>query len=103
MITEIVLFKLPEGMTLEQYRKAARESAPVWGANPTLVRKNYIYDAERGQGGGVYTWPSIAEAQKWHGDAFKQRIKSVFGSEPTFSYYATPVIVDNEQRHIFDF
>lgn len=100
MITEIVLFKLPAGMTLEQYTKAARESAPAWAANPTLIRKNYLYDAERGYGGGAYTWPSIAEAQKWHGEAFKRRIKEVFGSEPTFTYYETPILVDNAAQAI---
>jgi hypothetical protein len=100
MITEIVLFKLPAGMTLEQYTKAARESAPAWAANPALIRKNYLYDAERGYGGGAYTWPSIAEAQKWHGEAFKRRIKEVFGSEPTFTYYETPILVDNVAQAI---
>jgi hypothetical protein len=29
MITEIVLFKLPAGMTREEYYKRARESAPT--------------------------------------------------------------------------
>jgi hypothetical protein len=100
MITEIVLFKLPAGMTLEQYSKTARESAGAWAANPELVRKNYIFDAERGYGGGVYTWHSIAEAQKWHGETFKRRIKEVFGSEPTFTYYQTPIIVDNVAQQV---
>jgi hypothetical protein len=100
MITEIVLFKLPEGMTREQYAKAAKDSAPAWGANPQLIRKNYLYDAERGYGGGAYTWNSIAEAQHWHGEAFKRRIRELFGAEPTFTYYETPVIVDNEARKI---
>ncbi len=102
MITEIVLFKLPEGMTLEQYTARAKESAPAWGANPDLIRKNYIFDAERGYGGGAYTWRSIADAQKWHGEAFKRRIMEAFGTEPTFTYYATPVIVDNKAREIRD-
>ena len=100
MITEIVLFKLPAGMTREQYAAKARESAPVWGANPDLIRKNYLFDAERGFGGGAYTWKSVADAQKWHGDAFKKRIKELYGNEPTFTYYDTPILVDNEARHI---
>jgi hypothetical protein len=102
LITEIVLFKLPAGMTREDYHRRARESAPAWGANPTLVRKNYLYDAERGYGGGAYLWPSVAEAQKWHGDAFKQRIKELYGSEPTFTYYETPIVVDNVARRIVE-
>lgn len=100
MITEIVLFKLPDGMTLEQYAARAKESAPAWGANPDLIRKNYIYDRERGLGGGAYTWRSVADAQKWHGEAFRKRIKETFGSEPTFAYYDTPILVDNEAHTI---
>ena len=100
MITEIVLFKLPAGMTREQYTTKARESAPVWGANPDLIRKNYLFDAERWYGGGAYTWKSVADAQKWHGDAFKKRVKELYGSDPTFTYYDTPILVDNEARHI---
>ena len=102
MVTEIVLFKLPAGMGREEYFKRARESAPTWGANPELIRKNYLYDAEGGYGGGAYLWPSVAEAQKWHGAAFKQRIKEMYGSEPTFTYYETPVVVDNRARDIIE-
>ena len=100
MITEIVLFKLPAGMTREQYAAKARESAAAWGANPDLIRKNYLFDAERGYGGGAYTWKSVADAQKWHGEAFQKRIKELYGSEATFTYYDTPILVDNEARHI---
>lgn len=102
MITEIVLFKLPAGMTREEYAQRARESASAWGANPQLIRKNYLYDAERGYGGGAYTWNSIAEAREWHGEAFKQRIKALYGSEPTFTYYETPVLVDNVAQKILE-
>lgn len=102
MITEIVLFKLPSGMTREQYAAKARESAAAWGANPDLIRKNYLYDAEGGYGGGAYTWRSVEDARKWHGEAFKNRIKEIYGSEPTFAYYDTPILVDNEARRIRD-
>jgi hypothetical protein len=88
MITEIVLFKLPAGMTREEYFRRARENAPTWAANPALVRKNYLYDAEGGYGGGAYLWPSIADAQQWHGAAF--------------TYYETPVVVDNRARDIIE-
>lgn len=102
MITEIVLFKLPAGMTREEYAQRARESASAWGANPQLIRKNYLYDAERGYGGGAYTWNSVAEAREWHGEAFRQRIKELYGSEPTFTYYETPVLVDNVAQKILE-
>lgn len=100
MITEIVLFKLPEGMTREQYAERARESAPTWGACPDLIRKNYLFDGERGYGGGAYLWRSVADARKWHGDAFRKRISEIFGSEPVSTFYDTPIVVDNIANEI---
>lgn len=100
MITAIVLFKLPAGMTREQYAAKAREYAAAWGANPDLVRANHLYDAERGYGGGAYTWKSVADAQKWHGKAFRKLVAGLHGSEPTFACYDTPILVDNEARRV---
>lgn len=98
MITEIVLFDLPKGTTREQAIATFRESAPKWQEPAELVRKYYLFDGF--QAGGVYLWKSKDAARKWHGDAFRQRIRAVFGSEPTFTYYETPVIVDNVTREI---
>jgi hypothetical protein len=93
MITELVLFKLPEGMTREQVLASFTASAPMWREPPELVRKYYLYDGA--QGGGVYLWKSRAAAEQWHGAAFRERIRARFGSEPSFAYFDAPVIVDN--------
>ena len=102
MITEIVLFKLPAGTTRDEYIARARESAATWRANPDLIRKNYLFDAEGGYGGGAYTWKSVAAAKKWHGEAFKKRIRELYGSEPTFAYYDTPILVDNQAHAVVE-
>jgi len=39
MITEIVLFRLPEGMSREDAIAKYRLSVPAWQANPDLIRK----------------------------------------------------------------
>jgi hypothetical protein len=79
VITEIVLFSLPEGMTREQVVAAFRDSAPKWRANPDLIRKNYLYDAEK----------------RWHGEEFRKLVRQRYGSDPVFQYFETPVVVDN--------
>jgi hypothetical protein len=71
MITGIVLFRLTAGMTRERHAAAARGSAATWDPNPDPTRKNHPYDAERG-----------------------------YGSEATFTCHDTPLLVDNEVRHI---
>jgi hypothetical protein len=58
MITELVLFALPEGMTREQVTAFFQQNAPKWRANPDLIRKNYLYEPETRRGGGAYLWPT---------------------------------------------
>jgi len=102
MITELVTFKLPSGMSRAQVFEAFRKSVPLWSGNPDLMRKNYIYDPAQGFAGGVYLWKSVEDAKKWHGDAFRKRIAEVFGSEPTSIYYETPIVIDNTTHKVSD-
>ena len=96
MITEIVTFPIPDGMTREDVIARYEQSVHGWKANPDLLRKNYLYDAETGKGGGVYTWKSIEAAKEGHGEAFRARIRETFGADPDFAYYDTPIVIDNE-------
>jgi Putative mono-oxygenase ydhR len=95
MITEIVTFKLPEGMTHEDVVANFEKTAPNWRANPDLIRKNYLVDAINRVAGGVYLWKERAHAEKWHGEAFRQKVKEIYGSEPEIQYFDTPIVVDN--------
>ncbi len=102
MITELVLFDLPAGISREAVVAGMRATAPAWRANSELIRKNYLYDAERGQGGGAYLWPSIEAAQRGHDAAWRARIKQMYGNEPVIRYFETPLIVDNEQDQLIE-
>jgi hypothetical protein len=95
MITEIVKFKLPEGLTREEVVAGFEATAGRWKDNPDLIRKNYLVDLESRTGGGVYLWKTRADAEKWHGEEFRQRIKAKYGSEPKSEFFETPVVVDN--------
>lgn len=101
MITEIVLFDLPPGTTRARMVAQFQDSIARWRADPALLRKHMIFDLTRGKGGGVYLWPSIEAAQRAHDEAFRQRILAAFGSEPSYQYFETPVIVDNEHQAVF--
>jgi hypothetical protein len=95
MITEIVTFALPEGMTPEDAAANFEKSAPNWRANPDLIRKNYLLDEGNRIAGGVYLWKERAHAEKWHGPEFRQRVKEIYGSEPRSQFFDTPIVVDN--------
>lgn len=95
MITEIVVFDLPDGMTRDDVVANYRRSAPTWRANPDLIRKNYLVDAETRKAGGVYLWHSIDAAKRARDDAWLDRVRRTYGSEPVVQYFATPLVVDN--------
>lgn len=95
MITEIVTLKLPQTMTREEVTQLFEGTTSTWRDNPDLIRKNYLFDAEKGIVGGVYLWKEKAHAEKWHDDAFRQRAKELYGAEPEIRYFETPFVVDN--------
>ncbi len=95
MITEIVTFHIPDDMSRERVVELYEASAQIWREHPKLHRKNYLYDPERGIGGGVYTWDSVADAQEAHGETFQTRVLETFGNAPQFQYFETPVVVQN--------
>jgi hypothetical protein len=45
--------------------------------------------------GGVYLWKERAHAEKWHGEAFRAKVKEIYGSEPEIRFFDTPIVVDN--------
>ncbi len=102
MITELVLFTLPAGITRAQVVAGMYATAAAWRANTELVRKNYLYDAANGQAGGAYLWPSVEAAQRGHDAAWRARIKEMVGSEPVIRYFETPLIVDNEPNALIE-
>jgi hypothetical protein len=102
MITEIVLFRLPEGMSREDAIAKYRLSVPTWQANPDLIRKAFLFDETSRRGGGVYHWKNIEAAKLGHGAEFKKRIQSTYGCEPEFQYFETPIVIDNTAKQVID-
>lgn len=95
MISELVMFDLPKGITRAEVVAGMHEVAPRWRANSDLIRKTFLYDAERGQAGALYLWKCRADAERWHDAAWRRRIVETYGSEPAIRYFETPLVVDN--------
>ena len=102
MITEIVLFDLPAGMSREEAIAKYRLSVPGWRANPDLIRKTFLFDEGSRRGGAVYNWKSVEPAKLGHGPEFQKRIQATFGSQPQFQYFETPIIIDNTTNQVID-
>src|SRR6476661_4209674 len=90
MISEIVLFSLPEALSREEAMLKYRARVPLWRSNPDLIHKAFLYDERTRRGGGVYLWKNIEAAKKAHGPAFQEGIQSIFGARPEFQYFEAP-------------
>jgi hypothetical protein len=102
MITEIVLWKMPEGMSREEILTKFRASVPIWQANPDLVHKAFLFDEKSRRGGGVYLWKNVEAAKQAHGPAFQDLINAVFSARPEFQYFDAPVVIDNASKQVID-
>ena len=102
MITEIITFSIPNGMTREEVVANYRRSAPSWRANPDLIRKNYLYDAESRRAGGVYLWRTIDAARRARDAAWIERVRRTYGSQPVVQYFETPLVADNALGQTID-
>ncbi len=100
MITAVVEFKLTEGMSLEDARKVFQSTAPRYLGMAGLLRKYYLFDPEKGTGGGCYLFGDRAGAETVFNDDWRKLIKEKYDAEPSVRYFETPVLVDNVTHEI---
>lgn len=96
MITEIVTFDLPDGMTRQEVMERYEATVPRWKANKNLIRKTYVYDPENNTGGGIYLWKTKAAALEGHNAEWCKMAEEIYGSAPRFAYFDTMLVIDNE-------
>jgi hypothetical protein len=94
MITAIVRFPLPQGLSPDEVKAAYEHSAPQFRGAAGLIRKYYLLGADQ-TGGGVYLWESREAAEAMYSDAWRQRIAERFGAPPRIEYFDTPLVIDN--------
>ena len=95
MITTITTFNLPQPITREEARRIFLSTAPKYQAVPGLVRKVYLYSNGGATVGGVYLWHSRADADAMYTDAWRAFVRGKYKTEPTVTYFESPVVVDN--------
>jgi hypothetical protein len=95
MITALIQFKLPKPVTRVQAQEIFLGTAPKYREVDGLIRKYYLLSPDGESGGGVYLWKSREEAERLYTAEWKRFILEKYGSEPSVTYFETPVIVDN--------
>ena len=102
MITEVVLWRLPDGMSKAEVTAKFRASVPAWQNQAELMHKAFLFDETTRRVGGVYVWKTIEAAKEAHGPTFKERIRTNFGATPEFQYFETPIVIDNQAKQVVD-
>ena len=102
MITEIVLWHLPEGMGRDDIIAKYRASVPTWQGKADLIHKAFLFGEQSRRVGGVYLWKNIEAAKEAHGPAFQDRIQATFGATPEFQYFETSIVIDNAAKQVTD-
>ena len=95
MITALVQFKLPKPMTTDKALAVFAETAPKYREVKGLIRKYYLLSEDGEIAGGVYLWQSREAAEQLYTDDWKSFIFQKYGTKPSVTYFASPVIVDN--------
>lgn len=98
MVTVLVLFSLPDGMSPEHIVHHYRQTALHWSENTQLLHKSYLHDPHTRQGGAVFLWSDRETAERAHDDTWRLEMLNFYGTEPTVRFFDTPLAVFGGDR-----
>ena len=101
MIVALTTFILPKPITREEARSIFLSTAPTYRGVKGLFRKHYVLSEDGSRAGGVYVWNSRAEAEAMYTDSWRTFVRQKYGTDPTVTYFESPVVVDNLADRIF--
>lgn len=100
MIIAITRFQLPKPITRSEAREIFLSTAPTYQGVAGLIRKHYVLSQDGSTAGGIYLWSSQAEADAIYTDSWKTFVREKYGTEPSVTYFDSPVVVDNMSQQI---
>ena len=100
MITVVVEFKLSQPISIAAAKETFLSTAPKYRDMPGLLRKYYFLSEDGSKAGGIYLWASREDAARVYTDEWKAFVRSKYGSDPTLTFSACPVVVDNVSGEI---
>jgi hypothetical protein len=82
-------------MVRDKAQKLFLDSAPRYRETRGLIRMYYLLSEDGTTAGGVYLFNSREDAERLYTDEWKKYIVRKYGSEPSMTYFESPVVVDN--------
>jgi hypothetical protein len=90
----IVRFPAPAGLTGAKLRAVLEDGVPRYQALAGLHRKYFAGNAKHGS--GIYEWESRAAADAFYNDAWRERLRTVYGAVPEIEFFDVHAVVDND-------
>ena len=100
MITVIDTFQLSKPITRDEARRIFLSTAPKYQGVAGLVRKYYLLSQDGRTVSGIYLWNSRAEADAMFTESWRAFVREKYSTEPSVTYFESPVVVDNLTREI---
>ncbi len=100
MIIALTTFHLPRPITREEARSIFLSTARKYQGVQGLLRKHYVLSEDGATVGGVYLWNSRSEAEAVYTASWRSFVREKYGTDPTVSYFDSPVVVDNVTQQI---
>jgi hypothetical protein len=100
MIIAITSFQLPKPVTRDEARSIFLSTAPTYRGVAGLYRKRYVVSEDGNSVGGIYLWNSRAEAEAMFTDSWRAYVREKYNSDPSVTYFDSPVVVDNVTHEI---
>jgi hypothetical protein len=100
MIIAITNFQLPKPVTRDEARSIFLTTAPTYQGIAGLVRKSYVVADDGNSVGGIYLWNSRAEAEAMYTESWRAYVREKYGTDPSVTYFDSPVVVDNVTHEI---
>jgi hypothetical protein len=102
MITALVQFNLSIPLTDDEVKEDFSNLALRLREVPGLIRKYFLLSEDGRTAGGIYLWESRTAAERLYTDDFKESIVKRYGSEPSVTYFESPLVVDNLVSEIIE-
>jgi heme-degrading monooxygenase HmoA len=94
-VSTIVTIAVPAGVGKARLVQEFQAAIPTYRAVPGLLRKHFII-TDDGRFGGIYLWKDRAAADQWFNAAWKERVRTTYGSEATLEWFDTVILTPSK-------
>jgi hypothetical protein len=95
MIGVIVRFPDDVGLDRERAAKAAAAARSTFEGMAGLKSKAFTYDRSAGRATNFYLWRSEDTARAFFSDDLRDRVRELYGAEPTIEFVEVLELVEN--------